>query len=68
MLSGAKHLRLLYSDIWSVDIESEIESLASRTSSAALQLRVAQNDKPSSASTNDLCFRKNSLAFAAIWF
>ncbi len=56
MLSGAKHLRLLsITDIWSVDIESEI-------------LRVAQNDKPSSASTNDLCFRKISLAFAAIWF
>jgi hypothetical protein len=42
MLSEAKHLGLW--DCVGSNVGSEIESLASQTSSAALQLRSAQND------------------------
>jgi hypothetical protein len=45
MLSEAKHLWLFISALRQK--ASEIESLASRTSSAALQLRFAQSDKKS---------------------
>jgi len=44
MLSEVKRLRFI-SVASSVQNQSEIESLASRTSSAALQLRFAQNDR-----------------------
>src|SRR2546423_15258440 len=43
MLSEAKHLRSIFV-VRGSRIGSEIESLASRTSSTALQLRFAQND------------------------
>jgi hypothetical protein len=44
MLSEAKHLKLA-GPYASRAIDLEIESLASRTLSAALQLRCAQNDR-----------------------
>jgi hypothetical protein len=54
MLKEAKHLWLF--PFWgSVQKRSEIESLASRTSSAALQLRFAQNDSYDTACTTVEC-------------
>jgi hypothetical protein len=54
MLREAKHL-WLFPVTGSLQKRSEIESLASRTSSAALQLRFAQNDSYETACTAAGC-------------